>query len=352
MKELLINKINELLKQEDITEKELCADLTKIVRNHEYKLYESVSASSMSSIFSEAVEKLKNGQQNDNHIQTNFKNIDRIIKGLSFGELILVGGRPGMGQSVFMINMSLEIALQVPVLYVTFDTNANLLINRFASALTGMNYTNISFGELSAEELAELGPLVDRMNQYPIYINDDCRNNISNLRALCIKQIKENGVRCIFIDYIQILSAYKFNQNRDAELNYLIKEIKEIALEYNVCIIAGSMLSRAVELRGGVKHPMLSDLRESGALEQYADKVFFIYRPEYYEIYQDEDGNDTRGLMEVIVAKNNNGFLGTAKLVLKTYSSQLKDFDVEEGTYGSKFNISNKRMDDFDDPPF
>ena len=352
MKELLINKINELLKQEDITEKELCTDLIKTVRNHEYKLYESVSASSMSSIFSKALEKIKNGQQIDNHIQTNFKNIDKIINGLSFGELILVGGRPGMGKSDLMINMSLEIALQVPVLYVTFDTNANLLINRFAGVLIGMNPAKISFGSLSAEELAELGPLVDRMNQYPIYINDDCRSNLSNLRALCIKQIKENGVRCIFIDYIQILSAYKFNQNRDAELNYIIKEIKDIAIEYNVCIIAGSMLSRAVEVRGGVKRPMLSDLRESGALEQYADKVFFIYRPEYYEIYQDEEGNDTRGIMEVIVAKNNNGFLGTAKLVLKNYSSQLKDFDAEEATYESKFNISKNRMDDFDLPPF
>jgi replicative DNA helicase len=352
MKEILINKINELLKQEDLTEKELCADLIKAVRNHEYKLYESVSAPSMSSIFSEAVERLKNGQQNDNHIQTNLKNIDKIIKGLSFGELILVGGRPGIGKSTLMIHMSLEIALQVPVLYVTFDTKANLLINRFAGALTGMNHTNISFGELSAEELAELGPLVDRMNQYPIYINDDCRNNISNLRPLCIRQIKEHGVRCIFIDYIQMLSAYRFNQNRDAELSYLIKEIKEIALEYNVCIIAGSQLSRAVETRGGVKRPMLSDLRESGALEQYADKIFFIYRHEYYDIYQDEEGNDTRGMMEVIVAKNNNGNLGTAKLIHNRYFSQLKDFEQEEGTYESKFNILKSRMDDFDSPPF
>ncbi|MEI6312222.1 MAG: DnaB-like helicase C-terminal domain-containing protein [Bacteroidota bacterium] len=352
MKEILINKINELLKQEDLTEKELCADLIKAVRNHEYKLYESVSAPSMSSIFSEAVERLKNGQQNHNHIQTNLKNIDNIIKGLSFGELILVGGRPGIGKSTLMIHMSLEISLQVPVLYVTFDTKANLLINRFASALTGVNHAKISFGELSAEEVAELDPIVDRMNQYPIYINDDCRNNISNLRALCIKQIKEHGVRCIFIDYIQILSAYRFNQNRDAELNYLIKEIKEIALEYNVCIIAGSQLSRAVETRGGVKRPMLSDLRESGALEQYADKIFFIYRHEYYDIYQDEEGNDTRGMMEVIVAKNNNGNLGTAKLIHNRYFSQLKDSDAEEGTYESKFNILKSRMDDFDSPPF
>lgn len=352
MKEILVNKIKELLTQEDISEKELCADLMKTVRNHEYKLYESVTAPSMSSIFSDTLEKLKNGQQNDNHVQTNFKNIDSIIKGLSFGELLLIGGRPGIGKSTLMIHLSLEIALQVPVLYVTFDTKANLLINRFASALTGINHANISFGELSVDELAKLGPLVDRMNQYPIYINDDCRNTISNLRALSFKQIKENGVRCIFIDYIQILSAYRYNQNRDSELNYLVKEIKEIALEHNVCIVAGSQLSRAVETRGGVKRPMLSDLRESGALEQYADKIFFIYRAEYYDILQDEYGNDTRGKMEVIVAKNNNGNLGTATLVHNRYFSQLKDFDMEEGTYETNLNITKKRMDDFDITPF
>ena len=130
-------------------------------------------------------------------------------------------------------------------------------------------------------------------------------------------------------------------------------ELKQLAKQLDICIILDSQLSRAVETRGGIKKPMMSDLRDSGALENIADKVLFIYRPEYYEIYQDEDGNDTRGTAEIIISKNTSGPIGTAKLAFIGRTASFRDIDDSEIVpFESSFTFDNRRLKDLDETPF
>jgi replicative DNA helicase len=144
-----------------------------------------------------------------------------------------------------------------------------------------------------------------------------------------------------------MMSSNKYRNSRELEISHISRELKNIAKDFNVCVIATSQLSRAVETRGGSKHPQLSDLRESGAIEQDADKVIFIYRPEYYGILCDEYGNNTAGLTEIILAKNRNGILGTVRLLRDANFTNYRDFDE----YKNDFLFSKSRLDEIE-PPF
>jgi replicative DNA helicase len=247
-----------------------------------------------------------------------------------------------MGKTQLLVNISLNISVSTPVLYFTFDLSEFLLTSRFISSLSGIAVNKILQHELTDEQKENLASIETKFANHKILVNDSCNNSISALKAHCQKQIQENGVKVIVVDYLQMMSSNKYRNSRELEISFITRELKNIAKDFNVCVIASSQLSRAVESRGGLKHPQLSDLRESGAIEQDADKVIFIYRPEYYGLECDEDGNSTAGVTELILAKNRNGSLGTVKLLRDANFTNYRDFDQ----YKNEFSFSQSRLDE------
>jgi replicative DNA helicase len=354
MKEILLKEIEAIFKQDEKSDKELCVDLIKTIRKHEKNQLPDPTVETLSSLFNSRLNKIINGEEMESNISTGFDNIDRIIGGFSYGELVLIAARPGMGKTSLLMMLSLKISKQSPVLFITFSMTAKEITKRFNSILTGISFkSNDNFSE---SEILILQDLADEIGQYKIHLSDDCHRNIAALKDLCIQQVKENGVRCVFFDNIQTINSSRYYQNRHQELEYIMHELKQLAKQLDICIILDSQLSRAVETRGGTKRPMMSDLRDSGALENIADKVVFIYRPEYYEIVEDEYGNDTRGTAEIIISKNTSGPIGTAKLAFIARTASFRDIDdTEIVPFDSSFTFDNKRLKDLDDhttPPF
>jgi len=262
--------------------------------------------------------------------------------GFGLGEFIVIGGRPAMGKTQLLVNLSLNISQIIPVLYFTFDLSEFLLTSRFISSVSGIPASKILQHDLTNEEKNKLSLVDSQLSKHKLFINDSYNNSLTAFKAHCQKQIEENGVKVIFVDYLQMMSSNKYRNSRELEISYISRELKNITKDFNVCVIATSQLSRAVESRGGSKYPHLSDLRESGAIEQDADKVIFIYRPEYYGFECDEEGNNSAGLTEIILAKNRNGSLGNIKLLRDNYFTNFRSFD----TCKNDFSFSQNRLDE------
>ena len=351
MKEILLKEIEAIFKQDEKSDKELCIDLIKTIRKHEKHQLPVPTVETLSSLFNRRLDEIINGKEMESNFRTGFDNIDRIIGGFSYGELVLIAARPGMGKTSLMMMLALKISKQSPVLFITFSMSAKVVIKRIKAFLTGISFKNND--NFSESEKLIFQDLADEIGKYEMHLSDDCHRNIAAIKDLCIQQVKENGVRCVFFDNIQNINSSKYYQNRHQELEYIMHELKQLAKQLDICIILDSQLSRAVETRGGIKKPMMSDLRDSGALENIADKVLFIYRPEYYEIYQDEDGNDTRGTAEIIISKNTSGPIGTAKLAFIGRTASFRDIDdTEIVPFDSSFTFDNRRLKDLDETPF
>ncbi len=275
-------------------------------------------------LFSENL-KIIQSDYSGNLIKTGFASLDREIGGFSLGEFVVIGGRPSMGKTQLLTTLALNISLSTPVLYFTYDLSEYLLTSRFMASLSGIATNKILQNNLTDDEKIELFSLKKQIQKHKIFINDSCHNSVSAFKAQCLKQIQENGIKIIIVDCLQMMSSKKDKNDRKHEINNFSKELKNIARDNNVCVIASSQLSRAVEFRGGDMRPQLSDLRESGAIEQDADKVFFIYRLEYYGITEDTEGNSAEGQAELIISKNKNGSLGTIKLQRDAHFTTLKD---------------------------
>ena len=215
-------------------------------------------------------------------------------------------------------------------------------------------------GELLPDEWAKLHMKMTRLTNAPIYIDDTPALSILELRAKCRRLVAEKNIELIIIDYLQLMSGAGEGGrggNREQEISYISRSLKSIAKELNIPIIALSQLSRAVETRGSSKRPQLSDLRESGAIEQDADMVMFIYRPEYYHLDTLEDGTSTKNLAEIIIAKNRAGSLGDVRLQFigpLTKFSDYNHFDYTDETDISKASpmSPNTSVDDYNNNSF
>ena len=336
------NKIENIISNQNTDEREILSQLKQLM--YEIELQNSIARNSKSiaDLVSESVKQLQGKTHQGNAIKSGFTEFDRMFGGFGLGELVVIGARPSMGKTQLLVNISLNISVSTPVLYFTFDLSEFLLTSRFISSLSGIPVNKILQHELTAAQKENLASIETKFANYKILVNDSCNNSISALKAHCQKQIQENGVKVIVVDYLQMMSSNKYRNSRELEISFISRELKNIAKDFNVCVIATSQLSRAVETRGGSKHPQLSDLRESGAIEQDADKVIFIYRPEYYGLECDEDGNSTAGLIELILAKNRNGSLGTVKLLRSANFTNYRDFDQ----YKNDFSFSQSRLDE------
>jgi replicative DNA helicase len=201
------------------------------------------------------------------------------------------------------------------------------LVNRMISAEAELDSEKIKRGNLAEHEWAQLVHKTSRLSSAPIFIDDTPALSVLELRAKCRRLKAEHNVQLVVVDYLQLMRGDQ-GGNREQEIASISRALKGIAKELSVPVLALSQLSRGVETRGGDKRPQLSDLRESGSIEQDADIVMFLYRPEYYKITVDEEGMPTQGVGEVIVAKHRNGSTGTAKLKFIGKFTKFADFDA------------------------
>lgn len=260
-------------------------------------------------------------------IQSGFTELDKITFGWKKGELIVIGGRPAMGKTALAISLVRNIAIlnRTPIAYFSLEMSTVQFMNRF---LSNVSNVEINHAELYSEkEQALLDDAEKIIEDAPIFLDDTPALSIQELRTKASRFVREHQVKLIIIDYLQLMNTSGMSySNREEEVSVITRSLKALAIELNIPIIAFSQLNRGKESREGIegKRPQLSDLRESRTIEQDADMICFIHRPEYYKIYQDEKENDLHGMAEIIVAKNRNGKTGNTLL---KFSSQFARFD-------------------------
>ena len=354
MDKLISESIEKILLNKEMDEQSCLIEIQKVITEHLSAKVKADDSKLLKDVFKHNLEIIENNNQLDNQISSGYENLDRLISGFGLGEFIVFGGRPAMGKTVLFLNLALRISINNPVLFFSFDLSESALTSRVISNLTSITTDKIRNNQLDEKDLLNLRQAEEKINQYQFYINESCSNSINEFRIHCEKMINEKGIKVIFIDYIQLMSSTKFGNRRELEISYISRELKRIAKELKVCLIASSQLSRAVEMRGGDRRPILSDLRESGAIEQDADKVIFIYRPEYYGFCQDEDGNSNENRMQLLVEKNRTGAIGIVDLECNLATSFISDYvgDNSPTNVIEGFKFTDDRLDELEDSPF
>ncbi|MCH2216275.1 MAG: replicative DNA helicase [Flavobacteriales bacterium] len=289
-------------------------DLFTVAQGNIRKEYDT-----MSDVIKQAIENIEAAKKNVDGVSgvpSGFHALDRITSGWQRSDMIIIAARPGMGKTAFVISMARNIAVDfnLPVAIFSLEMSSIQLVNRLISGETGIRGEKIRKGNLEDHEFTQLHTRIKKLSKAPIFIDDTPSLSVFELRAKARRLKSKHDIQLIIVDYLQLMTAGSDKGNREQEISTISRSIKTIAKELNIPIIALSQLSRAVETRGGDKKPMLSDLRESGAIEQDADIVSFIYRPEYYDLDQDEEGNSLLGIGQVIIAKHRNGALDTVSL--------------------------------------
>ncbi len=282
-------------------------------------------------------------------IPSGFDKLDKLTSGWQESDLIIVAARPGMGKTALTLSMARNIAVNhgIPVAFFSLEMASVQLITRLISSETGLSSEKLRTGKLEKHEWEQLNVKVKALEKAPLYIDDTPSLSIFDLRAKARRLASQHGIKMIIIDYLQLMTASGSGGNREQEISTISRNLKALAKELSVPVIALSQLSRAVETRGGSKRPLLSDLRESGAIEQDADIVSFIFRPEYYKIdeWDDEERSPTAGQAEFIVAKHRNGGLENIRLKFIGHLGKfdnLDDFDTPFGhEFHSKMNAAN-----------
>lgn len=259
-------------------------------------------------------------------IQSGFTELDKITFGWKKGELIVIGGRPAMGKTALAISLVRNIAIlnRTPIAYFSLEMSTVQFMNRFLSNVSNVEINHAE--SYTKKEQALLDNAEKIIEDAPIFLDDTPALSVQELRTKASHLIQEHQVKLIIIDYLQLMNASgMIYSNREEEVSVITRSLKALAMELNIPIIALSQLNRRENCEGiDGKRPQLSDLRESRTIEQDADMICFIHRPEYYRIFQDEKGNDLHGMAEIIVAKNRNGKMGDTLL---KFSSQIARFD-------------------------
>lgn len=292
--------------------------LFEITNNHLRKNFDDINTVLVKTI--NRIEDLRTKDEDITGVASGFKALDRVTNGWQSTDLIVLAARPSVGKTAFALNLARHAALHptkpTPVGFFSLEMSAGQLVQRILSAESEITLEKISRGKLEDYEMKQLYTKgIDKLSKAPIFIDDSAALNIFELRAKCRRLVNKHHVALIIIDYLQLMSGSNDrNGNREQEISRISRDLKGLAKELQVPIIALSQLSRAVETRKESKMPQLSDLRESGAIEQDADMVMFLYRPEYYEITANEFGESNKGETHVRIAKHRNGSLETIKL--------------------------------------
>ncbi len=348
--------------------------LFQITNNHLRKDYNSIDTVLVNTI--KRIEDLRQRNEDVTGVPSGFSGLDRVTYGWQNTDLIILAARPAVGKTAFALNLARNAAMHptkpTPVAMFSLEMSAGQLVQRILSAESEIWLEKIARGKMEEHEMKQLYARgIQRLSQAPLYIDDTPALNIFELRAKCRRLKNKHNIGMIIIDYLQLMSGTGDgrNSNREREISNISRNLKGLAKELNIPIIALSQLSRAVEQRGakdGSRVPQLSDLRESGAIEQDADMVMFLYRPEYYDLTQNAEGENIKGLTEVKIAKHRNGSLETVKLKALLHIQKFANWDedpysgiglpsggwrpVEDGGGGEKLYIqTGSKMNDIAD---
>lgn len=292
-------------------------------------------------------------------IPTGYVKLDDYTSGWQRSDLVIIAGRPAMGKTSFALSLAKNIAVDYnrPIAFFSLEMNNVQLVNRLISNVCEIEGKKILNGQLDDEEWKRLDKNVRKLQAAPIYIDDTPGMSIFELRTKARRLVREKGVQVIMIDYLQLMNASgaRFG-SRQEEVSTISRSLKGLAKELDIPVLALSQLNRTVESREGAdgKRPQLSDLRESGAIEQDADMVLFVHRPEYYRIFTDEKGNDLHGKAQIIIAKHRKGGTGD---VLLNFRGEFTRF--ENPTESDKLPIGGGEIigskingDDILPPPY
>lgn len=299
------------------------AEINELVGKAEQELFEvsdNVVRSDcrpMGELLNDAFERIETLQKNKGALRglkTGFRDIDKKTAGLQKGDLIIVGARPAMGKTTFAQNLAYNIASinKKGVLFFSMEMAANEIIERMISDVSGVNNWNIRTGNVSEDEFAKIGDAMAEMNEIPIYIDDTSSMTIMELRNKARRAMHDHDIGIVIVDYLQLISGSdRYAGNRVQEVTEISRGLKILARELSIPVVALAQLSRNVTGRDNPR-PVLSDLRESGSIEQDADLVMFLHRPDYYK--QNDDNYEETHITELLVAKHRHGEVGKIEL--------------------------------------
>jgi len=269
-------------------------------------------------------------------MDTGIISLNKRLGGWESGSLTVIAARPAMGKTAIMLHCAA--ATRLPVLILSLEMPKHQLAKRYLSSVSGIEYMKLRSGEVTDNEFSNLMEKADTLMEYNIFIDDTPALNVDQIVPIANAIKRKYGLSAIFVDYLQLLRADEKNRNREQEVGYISRTLKAVSKRLELPVIALAQLSRANESRSD-KRPQLSDLRDSGQIEQDADNIVFLHRPEYYDEFTDKDGNSTIGVMELITRKNRNGEIGTDKIQCDLSTNNF-------GEIQQQMKISSKQKED------
>ncbi|MCD4793720.1 MAG: replicative DNA helicase [Bacteroidales bacterium] len=304
------------------------------------------------------IEEARNREDGLSGVPSGFSSLDRITSGWQNSDLVIIAARPSMGKTAFVLTMARNISVNhgKSVALFSLEMSSIQLVTRLISSETELGSEKLRSGNLKEHEWQQLEHKIKGLEKAKIYIDDTPAISLFEIRSKCRKLKTRENIDLIVIDYLQLMSGPPETRgNREQEVSTISRGLKAIAKELNLPIIALSQLNRSVEMRSGLKRPQLSDLRESGAIEQDADIVMFIHRPEKMGLTEDEAGNSTRGLAQIIIAKHRNGAVTDIDLRFREEFARFEEFNeaflqpIEgEADGGNKTSFESKMNNDDD----
>lgn len=330
-------------------------DVDDLLQEAEGKLFEisqrnvKKDVTQIDPVISQAIVQMQNAANRTSGLsglESGFRDLDKITSGWQNSDLIIIAARPAMGKTAFVLSMAKNMAVNynTPIAVFSLEMSNLQLVNRLISNVCEIEGQKIKSGQLSPLEWDQLMARIKHLSGAPLYIDDTPSLSIFELRTKARRLVREHNVRFIIIDYLQLMNAsgMKFG-SREQEVSMISRSLKQLAKELNIPIVALSQLNRSVESRTDGKRPQLSDLRESGAIEQDADIVCFIHRPEYYTRSDtDANGNDIRGVAEFIIAKHRSGSVDDVKMRFRSHFARFENWDdnlsASMSSVGSRLN--------------
>ena len=343
-------------------------DVDDLMQEAEGKLFEvsqrnlKKDVTQINPVIAEARDRMKHAaqQQGASGVPSGFHALDKITSGWQKSDLIIIAARPAMGKTAFILSMAKNMAVDynIPVAVFSLEMSNVQLVNRLIMNVCQLEGEKIKNGQLTDLEWEKFDRDINQLYNAKIFVDDTPSLSIFELRSKARRLVKEHKIQCIIIDYLQLMNASGMTfGSREQEVSIISRSLKGLAKELDIPIIALSQLNRGVEGRTGIegKRPQLSDLRESGAIEQDADMVCFIHRPEYYKITEDAQGNSLLGIAEILVAKHRNGATADVQLKFKnTFAKFLNKDDFSDGDdpFASQYQTISSKMNSMTEENF
>lgn len=320
------------------------------------------NAESIKDILVKAINNIENARDHEDKLSgvpSGLFELDKLTSGWQKSDLIILAARPAMGKTALTLTMARNAAVahKKKVAFFSLEMSAVQLALRLISAEAEINQDSLRSGKLNAQEWENLATKIDALSDAGLFIDDTPALGVFELRAKCRRLKAQHGIDMVYVDYLQLMRGDdNKNGNREQEISYISRSLKSMAKELDIPVIALSQLSRQVESRQN-KKPILSDLRESGSIEQDADLVVFIYRPEYYKLTEFEDGSSTEGKAVILVEKNRHGKTADIRVNFIGQYGRFEDVDMQTGyTFNDDINVPDNIMvkpsrmnEDFDD---